>query len=91
MAQALVNIIDEYLNHNYVEAEDCLVIAAMAEIKSRLYKKLENVQGEYSLKLTHVQALAIHVFYHSFINDHTSYTGNKLLMISNEVAKTYAL
>lgn len=91
MAEGFISLVDEYLQMNYIDPDDCLVLAGMAEIRSRLYKKLDSVQGEYSLKLTPVQAIALHLFYTTFINEPTSYVGNKLHLISNEVAKTYGL
>lgn len=87
--EGLIQLIDEYLKMNYVEDDDKLVMASLAEIRHRLYIAIEKIQKEYTMTLTPAQSISIRIFYIDFINDPRSYTGNKLFQISNEVAKKY--
>lgn len=88
-AEGLIQMIDQYLGQRYVEDADKMIMAGLAEIRHRLYVKVERHQAEYSITLTPVQALAVRLFYTEFINNPTDYMGSKLMLISNQVDKTF--
>jgi hypothetical protein len=89
-ADGLLKMIDEYLSILYTEDDDKLVMAGLAEVKHRLYVKMERVQKEFTMTLTPVQALSLRILYTDFINEPSTYMGSKLMLISEEVAKKYA-
>lgn len=66
-----------------------MLLAALIEIKDRLYLKLGKQKKEYGITLTPVQAIALRVLYTKFVNDPSTYMGSKLMLISNEVDKLY--
>ncbi len=66
-----------------------MLLAALLEIKDRLYIKLGKQKKEYAITLTPVQAIALRVLYTKFVNDPSTYMGSKLMLISNEVDKLY--
>jgi hypothetical protein len=69
--------------------DDKLLLAALVEVKERLMKKTLLVQDDYSMRLTAVQAIAMRILYTDYVNEFTSYMGNKLMMISNDVKQKY--
>lgn len=89
MCNALVALIDEYLEYSYATMDDKLVIAGMAEIKITLMKKLIEYKKEYSMRLTPVQAIALTLFYDGFISEYKTDVGNKLHLITNEIKQKF--
>ena len=90
-AIGLMQLIDIIVAKEYATADDMLIMAGLVEIRHRLIVKVEKFNKEYSLTLTPVQSISMRLLYTDFINEPSSYMGNKLLMISNEVAKKYSL
>lgn len=87
--EGLIQMVDQYLAVGYVDDIDKMIMAGLAEIRHRLYMKVERHQAEYTITLTPVQALAVRLFYTEFINNPTDYMGSKLMLIANQVDKTY--
>lgn len=88
-AEGLIKLIDNYLALEYLEDDEKLIICGLAEIRHRLYMRVEKFQKEYTLTLSPVQAISLRLFYTDFINETSTYMGSKLHLISNEVAKKY--
>lgn len=89
MAEALVLLFGEYLNMNYTEADDKLVMAVLADLRISLMKKLLNPKPKYKITLEAAAAIALQIFYDDFIDEYTTSVGNKLHQISNQVKKTF--
>jgi hypothetical protein len=92
-AEALVAIINDAIGQVYAGADDDkLFIAAIAEVKIRLYKKMETVAGSYTISFSPVQAIALHMLYTEFIGDlRNQYTANRMRQIANEIHRHYSL
>lgn len=88
--EGLLKVIDAHMYLKHETDDDRLIMAGLAEIRHKLYVRLERIQREYSMSLTPVQALSLRLFYTDFINEPTTYIGNKLLGISNQVAQKFA-
>lgn len=89
MVQALIQLFDEYLKMDYLDYEEKLIMASLAEIRHKFWVSTARVQGEYTFTLSPAQSLSMHLFYTQYINQPTSYVGNKLMQISAEVAQKY--
>ncbi len=71
------------LNDKWDDDDDRLLMAVMAEVKSKLYAKIDYYKPQHSVSFTPAQALAIRNYYLSFHpNDVSSYIGNGLHRIS---------
>lgn len=88
-AVSLVALIDDLLGKHWDDDDDKLIMAGLAELRARLSKKTEAMQQKYTVKLTPVQSYSLRLLYTQFINDPTSYVGNKLSRIADSVHKTY--
>lgn len=91
MGEALIQVINRLLEKQHESDDDKLVMAGLAEIKVRLYKKLAVHQQEYTISLTPVQALSFRIMQTDFVTNHKTQIGNYLLLASNAIAKTYAI
>gem|GEM_PF-1974834 len=88
VADTIRKVIDETLEKGNVQDDnDRLLFAALAEVSHLLYMKLGKGIMELKLTLTPTQAIALRLFYFDYINDFTSYAGNKLFSLSNKIAK----
>ena len=84
--------INDTLEHGVVETlDDKLLFAALAELTDILYAKLGKGVMELSISLSPVQTLALCMFYHDYVNDYTSYAGNKLFALVNAIDKQMAV
>ncbi len=89
MAEMLVQLIQQYLNYDYTEAQDKLVMAALAGFKLSLMKKLLQPKPKFKITLDATTAIALQIFYDDFIDEFTSSVGNRLHQISNQVKQTF--
>ncbi len=89
MAEALVQLLGDYIEMNYVDADDQLVMAVLAEFKMSLMQRLLQPQNKYGFTLKPAVAIALRIFYDDFIDDFTTQVGNKLMQISNQVKQQY--
>lgn len=91
MAEALVQLIDSFLQLHYEDDTDRLIMCGLHELKLRLQKKMLNYQQQYSLKLTAVQALSVRLLYTDFLtNTHGNYVGNYLRQVAEEVHQIFS-
>lgn len=89
LAETLKQSIEEVLDNNPVNDDDKLHYAVLAEIKDRLYAKLGKYQTNYTISFTPAQAFALRILYTDYINNPTSYLGNKLHGLAVEVHQQY--
>lgn len=88
----LYNAIEEIIQTPVDDDNDKLLFATLAQIMSVLYKKKEwLIQKNTSVTFLPAQAIALRILYTDYINDATSYLGNQLHKISNEVAQIYQM
>ncbi|MBS1642366.1 MAG: hypothetical protein JSR11_07770 [Bacteroidetes bacterium] len=88
--QALYSLIEALLQTNVKDDDDKLLFAALAEIKHRLYMKMDTPQREYQISLSPTHAFALRILSTCYVHDNRSYLGNKLHSIANEVHKHYS-
>ena len=90
-AEALLLILDDVFERIVPgDDEDQLWLAALAETKLCLQKKMVMYSREYSITFTPVQAISlrlVYVYFFQFI--HNEYTANRLLQIANEINQLY--
>lgn len=89
MSEAIVQTIDSFLQLNYVDENDKLVMANLFELQIRLKKKMINYQHEYTITFTPAQAIAMRILYTDFITGVHTHLGNRLRQIADEVHKQY--
>lgn len=89
-AEGLIKIIDELAVCGYMEDDDKMVIAALVEVKQRLYQRMGISKLQYTMTLTPVQSLAMRILYTDFLTPDKGYMGNKLLQIANDVEKQFS-
>lgn len=90
MAEGLHSIIEAMLTNEFDNDEDKLIMAALAEIKHRLYQKLERSQSEYIITFSPVQAIALRLLYTEYAGMPESYMGIRLFQLSNEIHRHYS-
>lgn len=92
-ANGLVRIIRELQTTDNIQDDEKLLFSVLAEIASKLEVKLLNFQQNYKMKLTPSQAIGLRVLYVWYVepNQHSTYMGNQLLTISNEVHQFYTV
>src|SRR5690606_23547496 len=92
-AEGMIRMIDELASKpiEQFDDDDKLIIAALMEIRTRLYTRLAHSRLQYTMTLTPVQALAMRIFYTDFVHqDPTGYMANRLRQISDQVYQTYS-
>ena len=90
LAETLKECIEAILQDAPGNDDDKLLFAALAEIKDRLYTKLGKYQDEYTISFTPAQAIALRILYMDYINNPTSYLGNRLHQVAMEVHKQFS-
>lgn len=84
----LMDTIDSTLQTCKAENDnDKLLFSALAEVSLVLYGRLGKNVINFSISVTPTQAMALRMFYTDFICEPTSYIGNGLHRIANEVHK----
>ena len=89
MLESLHSLIELLLASQVNDDDDKMHFAVLAEIKHRLYQKLDSVQNEYHASFTPAQAFALRILALNYATDIKTYTGNRLHQIANEVHKQY--
>jgi hypothetical protein len=89
--EGFIQLVDDCLKKEYEHDDDKLIMAALAEIRHRIYIRIEKPQKKYTMTLTPVQALGVRLFYTDFINEPTTYMGGKLHMIALDVKRKFNL
>ena len=87
MAEGIYEIIDTLLHTTVTTDDDKLVFCALAEIHEKLASKIHKKEG--TISFTPAQAFALRILSIDYVSNTTSYTGNKLHQISNEVHHFY--
>lgn len=89
--ESLKVCIEQILTHpsGFQTDDDKIWASLLAEIKDRLYDKLGKWQPDYKVSFSPAQAIALRILYTDYINEPVTYLGNKLFLLSNEVAKQY--
>lgn len=90
MVQAIEQLIAEYLQYEFVDIDDKLIMAALAEVRLTMQKRLLETRAEYAFSFSPVQAIALSIWFTDYIGDHTTQVGNKLHTISSQVQKQFA-
>lgn len=85
----LVALINELMEYQHLEDTDKLVMATLDKLKQRIEARLIIIKKEYSIALTHSEAIAMRLLYTGFVCEYKTYLGSKLHQISNQVNKTY--
>ena len=88
-AETLKESIDMILQNSPGDDDDKLLFAALAEVKDRLYLKLVKFQPEYTISFTPTQALALRILYLDYVNNPTSYLGNRLHQVALDVEQQF--
>lgn len=91
MVECFEKAIDGLLDMPYTDNDDILVMCALAEIKQKFYTRLYKAQSDYTFSFTPTQAIAIRIMFTDFVTGHSSYLGNKLHLMSNEIKQLYKL
>ena len=89
MVEAFIQLFSQYIELNYVDADDKLVMAVLAEFKITLMRRIIQPKHKYAITLTPATAIALQIFYDDFIDDFSTQPGNKLHQISNKVKQQY--
>lgn len=69
--------------------DDKLLLSALHEVKEIMRKRINGDRKETSISFTPCQALALRILAVEYVSDRTSYAGNRLHQIANEVHKQY--
>ena len=92
VAEGLKEIIDNLIKSKPATDDDRLLIACLAEIAAMLEGKLggyKPVKEFYPLTLTPAQALALRILSTDYQTDKTTYLGNHLHIIANQIHQQY--
>jgi hypothetical protein len=87
--EALHDYLESFLLKQAKEDDDKLLFACLAEVKRLLYIKLAKMQKEYLCSFTPAQALALRILSTNYVQEYTSFLGNKLHQIANKVNQQY--
>lgn len=88
VAECIKKAIESVIEKQEIEDDnDRLLLAVLASISQLLNEKLAKGINELKVSLKPDQAIALRIFYFDFINDFTTYEGNKLFALANKIAK----
>lgn len=88
--EGLQVIIGKVLTTPTEDDNDKLLYCVIASINTRISKKLCDDKSIFSIKFDPAELIALRLLYTGFVNDTTSFIGNKLHQISNEVHKRFS-
>lgn len=92
MMQRLANLLD-FITHNALDTAatdaDKLWVATLVELKVKLNTKMANPTTKYTVNISPAQAFALRIVQVNYIQDVTTYLGNKLHQVSMEVNQFY--
>lgn len=88
-ATGFCQLVDSLVKQTGDDDDEKLIMAALAEVKMNMQKKLLVPQEKYSVKLSAVQAIAMRILYNDYVQDPTSFMGCHLLSISNSVNQKF--
>lgn len=91
MCEAIITLINSFLELNYEDDADKIVVAALDEVRIKLSKRIITYQTKYTVSFTPAQALAMRILYTDFLTGTHTQLGNRLRMIADEVHKQYTV
>lgn len=92
-AEGLKEIIEKLLPKKHESDDDKLVMATLAEIASSLTDKLQpykSFKPEFTIKISPAQAIALRILSVDYVAETTTYMGNQLHRLSNEIHQHYS-
>lgn len=87
--EAINTIIVALLITDCKNDDDKLLRAALSEVHISLQKKLIDVQKEYTVNFTPVQAMALRMLSTDYVTNKTTYIGNRLHCMANEIHQQF--
>lgn len=87
--EALHDYLNEQLRFEVNTDDERLHFACLVEVKNILYIKLAKIQQDYQLTFTPAQAIALRILSTSYVTEITSFLGNKLHQLSNQINQQY--
>lgn len=90
LVEALQGLIVKVLSLNPIKDADKLHGAVLSSLHLRLQVKLCKYNKQYSIKLSSSEAIALRMLYTFYYRDATTYLGNRLHQISNQVHKQFS-
>lgn len=87
--EGLSDFVKELLLGNPETLDDKLLYATIAEIKLICDKRLLVYQKHYQISWSIAHAFALQILQQDYFPDYTSFMGNQLMAISNQVNKQY--
>ena len=91
MLTGLYDLIEKLLLTNAATEDDKMLFCLLEEIRQSLYNKMDAVKPMYTVKLTPAQSFAIRILYSDYVMTSTTYMGNKLHSMSNEISQHYQI
>lgn len=91
LSHTIATIFDE-AEKSKAEKDDYekMLLAELADIRIKIEMKLYNVTDKYSFSFTPAQACALRVLHTDYVYDRTTYLGNKLMMMANEIHQQFS-
>jgi len=89
--EGLVDAINTIINNsdNNSSNDDKLLCCVLQNLKLKIEKRLINYKDKYNIQLEHEQAIALKILYDDFIKNATTYIGNKLFQLTNQIHQHY--
>lgn len=89
--EGLVDAINTIINNsdNNSSNDDKLLCCVLQNLKLKIEKRLINYKDKYNIQLEHEQAIALKILYDDFIKNATTYIGNKLFQLNNQIHQNY--
>lgn len=91
-AEGLLQIIERILLKEPETDDDKLLVATLAEVGKTLHDKLssyETIKKTYTISFKPAQAIALRILSTDYETDITSYMGNHLRCMANQIHKQY--
>ncbi len=85
----LHKFLEYMLTQEVTTDDDKLHFAVLSEVKKVLYLKLAKVQQDYMCNFTPAQAIALRMLSTTYVTDLTTFLGNKLHQLSNQINQQY--
>jgi len=90
MVEGLHSLIVGVLKNKPMDDDDKLLFATLDEIRVKLEQRLIDVRDKYSFSFSCSQAFALRIMANDYVFDYTSYIGNKLRMIADDVHQQFS-
>lgn len=87
--EAINTLIDALLQTKNMSDDDKLLMSVLAQVRHKIYVKLDLVQVECRISLSPAEAFALRLLSTDYVADKTTSVGNRLHQIANEVHRQY--